>query len=77
MSTRRASSDNGCSASAPWSINFKARATTASPRRQMPSSGDNSGRQRRHGRKPAASAAAALAKYVTRFAHGAGQTGRQ
>ena len=41
--------------------------------------GDDSGRQRRHGRKPAASAAAAVGKYRTCSSFGArtGQIGRQ
>jgi hypothetical protein len=41
--------------------------------------GAASGRQRRHGRKPAASAAAAVGKYLTcsSFAARVGQIGRQ
>ena len=56
-----------------------ARATTAEPPSHSGVPGAVSGRQRRHARKPAAAAAAALGKKRTRSRRGdgAGHTGRQ
>jgi hypothetical protein len=61
------------------SINWSARDTVFELPRQKASSGDISGRQRKQGRNPASSAAAAVGKKRTfsRFGVGAGQIGRQ
>jgi len=65
--------------SAPSAISASARDTVLSVPRQVARSGEVSGRQRRHGRKPASCAAAALGKnaQLARFGVRAGQIGRQ
>jgi hypothetical protein len=65
--------------SAPASIRVKARETVFDVPRHDPRAGEISGRQRKHGRKPASCAAAADGKKRTfsRLGVRAGQIGRQ
>ena len=77
--SRAASVSTDPSSSAPPSISRSARRTSADVPCQAAEPGAVSGLQRRHGRNPAASAAAALAKNEQwrRAGSRAGQTGRQ
>ena len=60
MPTRAARASTGASSSAPSWMSASARRTTAEAPSQAGVPGAVSGRQRRHGRKPASAAAAAL-----------------
>ena len=79
MPSRAARSSTPPSSSALSPISFSARDTLADAPSHAGVPGDASGRQRRHGRKPASAAAAADGKYRTFFGFGcgAGHTGRQ
>jgi hypothetical protein len=77
--SRAASDARLVSVSAPSSIRLAAARASLAAASTLASPGASSGRQRRHGRKPARSAAAALGKKLqfSRFGSGAVHTGRQ